>query len=102
MTHATVEQLVDVLATTLREPSQRNECIAKFQAIVWQGLDPGLPTDVRDILCDLAYDLDFFEPQPDIRSQDRALYGQERMETEIRKALEKLNAAGVRTPDRRI
>lgn len=98
MTLATVEQLVDVLTMALGEPLRRKEYIARFQSIVWEGLDPGLPKNVREILRDLAYDLDFYEPRRDIRGEDGALYGHERVESEIREALEKLRAAGVRVP----
>lgn len=93
-----MEQLLEMLATALREPLRRSESIAKFQAIVWEGLDPALPANVRDVLRDLAYDLDFFEPRRDVRKEDGALYGHERVEREIREALEKLRAAGVSTP----
>jgi hypothetical protein len=93
----TVEQLLELLLVALREPLRRRETIAKFQAIVWEGLDPALPENVRDVLRDLAYDLDFFEPRREVQSEDRALYGHERVEREFRDALEKLRAAGVST-----
>jgi hypothetical protein len=90
--------LVDLLITALREPSRRSEIIPKFQAIVWEGLDPAISSNVRDLFRDLAYDLDFFEPRAEIRTEDGALYGHERVEREIRDALERLRAAGVSTP----
>jgi hypothetical protein len=95
---AAVEELLDLLVLALRDPFRRKDSIAKFQAIVWKGLDPALPASVRDVLRDLAYDLDFFDPRPDFRSEDGALYGHGRTESEIRGALEKLRAAGVNTP----
>jgi len=95
---ATVEQLLALLVLALREPLRRKESIGKFQKIVWEGLDPALPAKVRDLLRDLAYDLDFFEPRREVRNEDEAFYGHERVEREIRDALEKLRAAGVSTP----
>ncbi len=93
-----IEQLLELLAKALQDPFRRRETIAKFQASVWEGLDPELPANVGAVLRDLAYDLDFFEPRREVRSEDGALYGHERVEREIRDALEKLRAAGVSTP----
>lgn len=92
---ATVEQMLHLLAMALEEPAQMKENIAKFQSMVWEGLDPSLPSNVRDVLRDLAYDLDFFEPRSEVRKEDGTLYGHARAEEEIREALEKLRAAGV-------
>lgn len=95
---SSIEQLLELLAMALQDPFRRKESVAKFQAIVWEGLDPALPANVRAVLRDLAYDLDFFEPEREVRSEDGTLYGHERAEREIREALEKLRAAGVNTP----
>jgi hypothetical protein len=98
MSMVTVEQLVDLLVLALREPLRRKEIVAKFQAKVWEGLDPTLSPNVRDVLRDLAYDLDFFEMPRDVRSEDATLYGHKRLEREILDAFAKLKAAGVTIP----
>ena len=43
-----------------------------------------------DIFGDLAYDLDFYEPDPVARAEDSSYYGDERLKEEIQMALEKL------------
>lgn len=93
-----MQQLVDLLLIALREPLRRKESVTRFQTIVWEGLDPALSAGVRDVLCDLAYDLDFFETSRDGRSEDAQTYGHRRLEKEILDGLAKLRAAGVAIP----
>jgi hypothetical protein len=66
---------------------------------VWEGLDPSLPSDVGEVLRELAYDLDFFEARRATRNEDGALYGHERLEREIRASLQKLREMGIHFPD---
>jgi len=87
---ATIEHLRELLEQALREPLQRTKLIARFQAIVWKGLDPDLPNELSEVLRDLAYDFDFFDARADVRSEDDTLYGHKRLERELREALEKL------------
>jgi hypothetical protein len=46
----------------------------------------------------LAYDLDFFEPDPTRRMVDPAYFGDDRLEEEIATAFRRLVALGVRIP----
>ncbi len=64
-----------------------------FQETVWNSPDDESEEDneVWKVLCDLAYDLDFFEPDPEVRREDFSLYGEERAFSEIRNALEKID-----------
>ena len=86
---ATLQELIDLLESALGDPFHRGEIAARFRAIVWEGLDPSLPKAAQEVLRGLAYDLDFFEPKRDAR-RDSVLYGHQRLEREIREALEKL------------
>jgi len=36
--------------------------------------------------------LDYYEPDPDLRREDPSFYGDERVEAEVKEALEKLDA----------
>ena len=70
----------------------RKALVAEFQRQVW---DAERPEDaVWEVLSDLAYDLDFWVPNPEWRKQDLSYYGDERLEAEIRSALEKLDDLG--------
>ncbi len=43
-----------------------------------------------EVLKVLAYDLDFYEPDPNLRAESAAYYGNQRVEQEIITALEKI------------
>ena len=87
---ATLQELIDLLESALGDPFHRAEIAARFRAIVWEGLDPSLPKAAQEVLRELAYDLDFFEPRRDVRAAVSSSHGPERLEREIREALKKL------------
>ncbi len=71
------------------------ETIKQFQQIVWDAEDADLggTERSRDILGDLAYDLDFFVANPERRREDPSYYGEDRALEQIRTALTALRAA---------
>jgi hypothetical protein len=87
---ATLQELIDLLESALGDPFHRVEIASRFRAIVWEGLDPSLPKAAQEVLRELAYDLDFFEPKRDVRAAVSSSHGPERLEREIRETLEKL------------
>lgn len=70
---------------------ERKRLIKEFQEIVWND-DSNSDNPAFDILCELAYDLDFYEPDEKIRKEDSSYYGDERLQQEIVFALNKLEA----------
>ena len=90
-----IEQVVALLGEALRQPLRRRQVVAEFQALVWNALDPSIPRNVRDVLGELAHDLDYFEAVPAIRKDDSTYFGHERLEREIRSALRRLEEMGV-------
>ncbi len=92
---APIEALVALLIQALREPLRRKELVGRFQTLVWDGLDPSLSSLARDVLRELAYDLDFFEANPSTRAEDGSYFGHRRFEEEVRAALVRLRQAGV-------
>jgi hypothetical protein len=64
---------------------------------VWAGAADSLPAPAIDVVRDLAYDLDFFEPNSGKRAEDPAFYGVDRLDKEIREALSRLAELGVET-----
>ena len=93
-----VENMVALLRRALDQPLIRGQVVAEFQALVWSGLDPTIPENIRDVLGDLALDLDYFEVDPVVRKEDPTYFGHERLEAEIRGALRRLEQMGVSTP----
>lgn len=62
----------------------RKRLISEFQKLVWG--DP----NSNEILSELAYDLDFYEPDEALRREDSSYYGDERLEEEIKSTLQRL------------
>jgi hypothetical protein len=85
----TTESLVELLASALADPQERPATIRAFQHGVWDH-DPQPDDEVWAVLNDLAYDLDFYEPDVTVRREDPSLFGNERAEAEIRQALRKV------------
>ena len=75
---------MDILERILTDPLNRKKLIKEFQELVWNDED-----SIR-ILKDLAYDLDFYEPNEALRKQDHSYYDDERLEKEIRITIQKL------------
>jgi hypothetical protein len=58
---------------------------------VWNA-DVAFDRKEEEILGDLAYDLDFYEPDAVKRSEDESFYGDERLEEILSEALKRLDA----------
>jgi hypothetical protein len=80
-------KLIDILENKMDRASKVKIC----QDIIWNSEIDNLSEVQNEILSDLAHDLDFYEPNPDWRSQDSSFYGEDRLECEIREALSKLD-----------
>jgi hypothetical protein len=93
-----VQTLLCLLIDGLNHPTTRGQTLRKFQEIVFQ--TPGIIGEkwVSEVFRDLAYDLDFYEPNPEIRREDPSLYGDERVEDEIRSSLKTLKENGIVIP----
>jgi hypothetical protein len=65
-----------MLSTALSEPARRQQAITEFQPVIWNSTD--LPESSVEILRDLAYDLDYYEPDAEARAEDGFLYGDDR------------------------
>ena len=89
---ANLKSIVRQLKVLLNRPSELAFGIPKIQQEIWRATEEDDPQ--WEILRDLAYDLDFFQPDERVRSEDKSLYREERALTEIREALAKLEAAG--------
>lgn len=79
-----------VLRQIVQDPDNRKKLIDEFQSEVWEGKLNGLNADVRNILGGLAYDLDYYEPDLNLRGEDGGYYGDEKLVSEVLEALKKI------------
>ena len=89
-------KLIELVASIAEDAPSRMSAMAEVQRLVWSGGVDQLPPNAQNILRDLAYDLDFFEPNEQVRAQSPALYGPERLEEEIRSTVRQLAEIGLR------
>lgn len=76
--------MMEILKKILTEKLNRKLLIKQFQEQVWNN------ENGNETLSELAYDLDFYEPDEILRKQDSVYYGDERLEKEIIDVLKKL------------
>lgn len=80
---------MEILKNILSDKDKREALINEFQEKVWNGTGYSADERINEILIELAYDLDFYEPNEDWRKDDPSYYG-ERLKQEIHSALKKL------------
>jgi hypothetical protein len=87
-----MHELIGLLQRMLGDPDRRLEHVKSFQTAVWDSERLDADAAAIEVLRDLAYDLDFFEPDDRARAADPALYGHARLEAEVGSALERLRS----------
>lgn len=86
-----IKDLVDLLTIAMEKTEERPQVISRFQKSILES-DVGIPKSVEwEILRELAYDLDYYEPNNAFLLEDPSFYGDEQLEEVISKALEKLD-----------
>jgi hypothetical protein len=85
-------EIIDLLHTTLQNPINLAEAIRRMQHEVFNR-EQAFSSAVDEILRELAYDLDYFQPDPRVRSEDASLLDEERALEKIRVALDRIAAA---------
>lgn len=71
--------------------AKKTEYIKIVQKIIWN--DESMHNqELNEMLSELAYDLDFYEPNKEWREEGPNYYGDERLEEIIKLALQKLNS----------
>jgi len=73
-----------ILEQILQDKQNRSMLIKEFQELIWND------ENANEILSELAYDLDFYEPNEEWRKEDPSYYGDDRLEEEIQAAIQKL------------
>ena len=83
---------MDILKDILSKEKEKQELIKAFQERVWNGENYSSDERINEVLSDLAYDLDFYEPNETLRKESPSYYGNKRLEKEITEALEKIKS----------
>lgn len=82
---------MNVLKEILLSESKKKELIRSFQERIWNGEDYSSDPKINEVLSELAYDLDFYQPNADLRGEDPSYYGDQRLVEEINLAIKKIN-----------
>ena len=78
-------ELIQLLQVVLEaEQPIKQKLIKKFQDEVWDD------ENINEILSELAYDLDFYEPNREWRKEAPSYYGDDRLKIVIKTAIKKL------------
>lgn len=83
-------ELVELLERALADRAGRREHIRRLEGLVWDTEKFIGGEHMDELLRDLAYDLGYYEPDADARSEYAGYYGDDRLEDYIRSALTKL------------
>jgi hypothetical protein len=68
---------------------ERIELVKKLQNEIWN--DESIKEErLNEILSELAYDLDFYEPNEEWKTESSNYYGEERLEELIKRGMQKL------------
>ncbi len=85
-----LSKMISLLTEILSEPEKRKRSVQIFQEEVWQGRAVFNEKWVEEMLSDLAYDLDYYESEPSRCQEDSTLYGDDKLEIEVRRVLAKM------------
>jgi hypothetical protein len=85
-------ELIEFLQFVLKsEQPIKQELIKGFQNEIWN--DESIQDEtLNEILSELAYDLDFYEPNEEWRREDPSYYDEDRLEEILKNAILKLQA----------
>lgn len=90
----TFESIVEQLKSLIERPFELAVGIPAVQQGIWGAAKNAEHDPQWEILVDLAYDLDYYQPSERIRAGDTSLYGDERALSAIKEALAKIEAQG--------
>ena len=87
--------IIEQLRGATLESAKLAEAIDAFQTMVWHSeeWESHYSNDAVEVLHDLAYDLDFYVPDAQMRAEDPSYYGADRAIEEITTALRRIEAA---------
>ena len=75
---------MEILEKILVDKLNRKRLVSEFQELIWNS------ENANEILSELAYNLDYYEPNEELRKEDSRYYGDDRLEQEVKSAMQKL------------
>jgi hypothetical protein len=83
------DELILILENILKDDKNRSALVRNFQNEIWLNEEQELGEDNPDflILSELAYDLDYYEPNSKLRQEDSSFFDDEVLFREIKSAL---------------
>ncbi len=79
-----------VLEEILVSDNNKLELMASFQQRIWHGEAFSLDERINSLLQDLAYDLDYYEPNENFRIECASYYGDAKLKVELLAVIEKI------------
>ena len=97
----TLQEAKNMIPAILKvSESERFKIISDFQKFIWNYKSSDDENDLSDILWCLAYDLDFYEPNPEWRKEcPGCYYGEEKLIENIKEALQSIEALEMKNPN---
>ncbi len=86
MERVSLAQTLLLLEAIKLSPSTAKRIISEFQEYIWDDRVQVDQHKILEILRDLAYDLDYFEADPSLRTEDNAFFDEEKLKAEIESA----------------
>ncbi len=77
---------MEILEKIFTDKLNRKRLVSDFQKLIWND------ENSNEILSELAQDLDFYEPNEELRKESSSYYGDDRLEEEIKSAIQRLKA----------
>ncbi len=92
---ASLDQLIELLQHVFHAPEKRLAALQEFQALVIKtdSLPEGATEEQVEILADLAWDLEYYVRDPQMRREDASFYGEDRLEELVSAALSQIRAS---------
>lgn len=75
---------MEILEQILENKQNRRTLIKEFQELIWND------ENANEILSELAYDLDFYEPNEEWRKESLSYYGDDRLEEVVKTVIQRL------------
>ncbi len=83
------DHIVKLLKSSIKDPDKVEYYISEFCSCYFNS-DDNLEQYEDEIIGDLAHDLEYYEPNPDYRKEDKCFFGEDVAIQKINEALKKL------------
>jgi len=81
--------VIDIIRQILNDSSNRMQHIRIIQSLAWNSTDE-IPEEYAEVIQELAVDLDYYEPDAELRSEAPEYYDDTELERRVTQALEML------------